>query len=465
MVEITFYNFTKRRNSTKRPPADLTGTTLECTLKNAVTIDSPVWLIQWDERPTWNYCVAFGQYYWITEILSVRDKIWQISCEMDVLATAKEEIGATSAFIEYCADALNDETKKYIVDGRIFPTTIIRNDRASEPLSIYSKTGTYCLSVIASDTITSAYATGFSVTYFLTIEQMKAFSQKITAPDIWESLKQYFTDPLSAIVDCYWLPVDITKVAYGGVTATTIKLGEYDTGVAASVPSFNGFLVSNASTDIDIPWKYNDFRRTDNFAQLLLYHPFIGAVPMNASDWMFERKTVTIHTWVDYVTGAVAVRIYDTLTLRQTLSGNIKVSLPIGRNETRAGQIVSATGATLAGVGAAIAGNYLVAGAAAVKALASFAQPVSTQQNGAYSGSTLSASYQKTDIEIHLKTFFSQTEPENLAPRLGSPFAAVDAIGKHSGYVQCTDASVAGAYESPIIDRINGYLNGGFYYE
>lgn len=463
MVEITFYNFTKRRNSTKRPPADLTGTTLECTLKNAVTIDSPVWLIQWDERPTWNYCVAFGQYYWITEIVSVRDKIWQISCEIDVLATAKTEIGATSAFIEYCADARNAELKKYIADGRIFPTTAYVNDFAGKSLSIYSKSGTYCLSVVASDKITSAYATGFAVTYFLTIEGMKALSQKITAPDVWESLKQYFNDPLSSIVDCYWLPVDISKVAYGGVTATTVKLGEYDTGVTASVPSFNGFWVANDAVNVDIPWHYDDFRRSDNFTQLIMYHPFIGAIPITAADW-FLRDSINVNTWLDYVSGAVSVLLYDGSVLRQSVNGNVKLTLPYGKTDDRVGQMLGAGVGAAASIGAALAGNYLVAGVGAVKALASFAQPVTTQYNGSFNGSSLSASQQNI-IAIYSKSFLSQTEPENIAARNGLPFAEVDTIGEHSGYIQCADASVSGAYESPIIDRINGYLNGGFYFE
>ena len=98
MVDITFYTFEKRRNSTKQPPADA-GTVVKCDFKSQVQIDAPIFIIEWDSVPQWNYCKMFSNFYYITDITIVRDKLYLVRCVLDELASAKTDIGNTEAYI------------------------------------------------------------------------------------------------------------------------------------------------------------------------------------------------------------------------------------------------------------------------------------------------------------------------------------------------------------------------------
>lgn len=99
MIDITFYNITKRLNSTARPSGS--GTVYSCVLKENTSILSPVLKLQLSTKPDYNYFKFDDRYYWITDIISITNDIWQISGTVDVLATFKGHINNTSAFVLY----------------------------------------------------------------------------------------------------------------------------------------------------------------------------------------------------------------------------------------------------------------------------------------------------------------------------------------------------------------------------
>ena len=99
MIDITFYNITKRLNSTARPSG--TGTVYSCVLKDNTSVLSPILKLQLSTKPDYNYFKFDDRYYWITDIISLTNNIWQISGTVDVLATFKGHINNTSAFVLY----------------------------------------------------------------------------------------------------------------------------------------------------------------------------------------------------------------------------------------------------------------------------------------------------------------------------------------------------------------------------
>lgn len=114
---FTFYRHTKKINSTKLPTngIDITGF-----FRAPFNLLSPVIRIEKvpDEFP-YNYCrwydesVAMFRYYWIKEKTWITTKIIECVLEEDVLATFKDEIGGTSAFVTRAAD----ESNPYISDS------------------------------------------------------------------------------------------------------------------------------------------------------------------------------------------------------------------------------------------------------------------------------------------------------------------------------------------------------------
>lgn len=99
MIDIYFYNFTKRLNSTARPTA--TGTKYECVLKENTSILTPVLKLRLSTKPDYNYFKFDDRYYWITDIISLNNNLWMITGRVDVLATFKAHIQQTIAFVLY----------------------------------------------------------------------------------------------------------------------------------------------------------------------------------------------------------------------------------------------------------------------------------------------------------------------------------------------------------------------------
>lgn len=456
MVDIIFYKFEKRRNSTKQPPTD-SGTVVTCDFKSQVQLDAPIFMVEWESVPQWNYCKMFEYYYYITDITIVRNNLYLIRCVMDELASAKSNIAATRAFISYAADADNS----FLYDGRVIASSVFKRDLSAKALAMYNETGTFAITCVGKGTTAAAFATGFGITYFMSRSEMQLFANKITTTDVWEELKQYFGEPLSAIIECYWLPVNVGALT--DLTNTTIVLGEYDTGCIGHTVAATNYKTKSETTALSIPWFYDDFRRSEDFTKLLFYHPFVGAVPLSSIEWAMS-ETISVRTFVDFITGACLVELRDGAYLRQTVSGSIKVSLPFGRTDSRIGQLIGATTDMAAAIGSALRGDIANTSMGVLKSLSNFAKPVSSQHNGAYGGSTLTGSIQST-ITLITMSYDSAEEPINLAQTVGRPFGKVDLIGNHSGFIETDGVSVSASFEAPIIDRINSALNGGIYYE
>ena len=101
-MNITFYSFAKKANSTKQPPAN-SGTVLSCQLKADTDMLNPTLVINntplaWN--PIWNYCYipGFKRYYFINS-WTWRNGIWECGCTVDALASWKTDIGNNIEYI------------------------------------------------------------------------------------------------------------------------------------------------------------------------------------------------------------------------------------------------------------------------------------------------------------------------------------------------------------------------------
>ena len=108
---ITTFNFAKRANSTKQPTG-LSGTDWSVVLKEKTSYDQPVFLLTSNSQPEFNYLQWRSWYYFVTGISYVRNDLYEVSCDLDVLATYKTAIGATSAFVLYDTAANTEITDR-----------------------------------------------------------------------------------------------------------------------------------------------------------------------------------------------------------------------------------------------------------------------------------------------------------------------------------------------------------------
>ena len=117
---VRLYDLAKRENSTKRPTGD--GTALSCILRRGSSAMTPT--MEFDFGPDGNplnynymYIPSFNRYYFIEDWVYIPG-MWEAHLVLDVLASHKTEIGATSAYIERSASAYNGD----IIDG-LYPAT------------------------------------------------------------------------------------------------------------------------------------------------------------------------------------------------------------------------------------------------------------------------------------------------------------------------------------------------------
>lgn len=103
MIDVYFYNITKRLNSTARPI--IIGDKYECLFKEDTSLLNPALKMRLSTKPDYNYFKIDNRYYWITDIISLNNNLWQITGRIDVLATYKGHIQNTSAFVLYDSTA------------------------------------------------------------------------------------------------------------------------------------------------------------------------------------------------------------------------------------------------------------------------------------------------------------------------------------------------------------------------
>lgn len=88
MITLTIGRSKKKPNSISDVFYDTT--TIQASLKDEVSVESPVFQINFDPR-TYNYCSwasnTFTRYYYIKGRKSIHNNLWEISCELDIRAT------------------------------------------------------------------------------------------------------------------------------------------------------------------------------------------------------------------------------------------------------------------------------------------------------------------------------------------------------------------------------------------
>jgi len=459
-MDIVLYKFSKRKNSTKVPSG---GTTISNVfLKEETSITTPTFRINFNiDIVNYNYAYAFGRYYFIDDKTSMIKEHWEISCSIDLLATYRSSIMATSAYVLYSTSNYN----VHIPDPRLDVSNSTNQSNVYYPMSdiLDPNDGTYLIHAVGN---ADGSAGGFATVYAHTKAQIARVAQQMTTIDwgnIWEEVMQAFTSAYDAIVGCFWMPVHLLQYASRS-TITTVMLGDYDT----NIPMYrlNTPLINGAVT-IPISWNYSDFRNGEPYTTIAIHLPVVGVVDMSASD-LYGKERIQISYSIDLISGDIAYKIAALPgdILLQTLSANMRVNLPIGQNTGDITGMLGGVGTAVAGVIATVStggmgGIVAAAGGVANAALASNRRGVSTSGGfGGRAGSSL-------ESQIRLVMYSKETSqtPGSMASVLGRPCGRTVSLSTLSGYVQTMDASVDAVAPGDELDSVNSLLNGGIYIE
>ena len=198
-MDVKFYNHAKRSNSTKLPTE---GTLISCVLKDECSITSPVLELKITEKPNFNYAYIadFGRYYYVSDWQYYRG-IWSCTLSVDVLTSWKSNILETKAQVLFSSSMYDLD----VLDNRL--AAIARYERKSETAPFMgaltgqntAPSGTFALTALSN---TSTWSTGATTTYFMTYQQMQVFARELVDATVWESLKQFFNNPMDGVIEC-----------------------------------------------------------------------------------------------------------------------------------------------------------------------------------------------------------------------------------------------------------------------
>lgn len=443
-MEITLYrNFSKRRNSTKRPQG---GETRSVRLKEPTTILKPSFLLT-SVDSDYNYLQWNGRYYWISDIEIQTANIIEIRCEVDPLASWVDSIRAYSGMVLYDTSANND-----MVDGRLNMRVTPSIETANIDLrSDISKAGTFLASVTGADRV-ATYAIVESNLNKLMPDINTVWDQFITGTDLFDaisgSIKQLVgTGSISQnIKDVRWVPF-IVK----GSRSTQIKVGMYDTGVVGEIINDR---IRTESRYLPIPWQYGDWRDSEPYTQIYMYIPFVGVVSYSPS-LLKGANQLEILTSLNAQTGDLAIDIRREGASIATYGASTGVSIPLGSSGFNPMSIANSILPTVSG---AVSGNA----GSALSGLMSGFQPNNQTVGGISSGAGAGLPFM---AQLYTVCHNTTTTPASVSDTMGTPTFAVKSLSNLSGYVQTQDAHVAISGTETESDEINALLNSGIYLE
>ena len=310
MLSVTLYEFKKRENSTKRPDSSATQRTHNAVLKTPTSLLRPE--ISFDfglkGNPSfYNYAYISdlgNRYYFIRDWTVSEGHIWTAHMEVDVLASWKASIGASTQYVTRSSFSSDGS----IVDG-LYPAkgdvTLRAESTSIWPTVTAISGGSYVVGIVNN----SADAIGAVAYYVFSEAKFRAFMAYLMGDVSWtgqiddisvDLLKVLF-NPMQYITSVMWYPDN----APAGEKVTSIPFGWWNLPVSAAKLKTSGVLPSAAN--ITIP-KHpqaatrGKYLNAAPFSQYTFDSRVWGIIPIDTTSIINEEALSMSYT-VDYTTG------------------------------------------------------------------------------------------------------------------------------------------------------------------
>lgn len=494
MPTIYFGSVSKRKNSTLQPTL---SSSYDCIIKQPCSIDNPTFVIQdGNFNMAFNYAKWDNTYYFIDSIVSVRNDIWEVSCVIDVLATYKTEILASTQYVCYSSIAGNT----WLADTRIPVLKSTTVSKATASMGIFNTNGFYVLSVVGKTGCETFCVNKSTLTGLISEIQNwqddginnivnnlpSAPSGSSTAEAALDTLSgvliglqeastrtgfigNAFSNAPACIRSCIWVPFNLSDFSGG---SHAIWLGNYDTTKAGF--ELNG-TPTTGSVSVNIPWHFSDWRR-GYCEDVYLYLPLVGMVGLS-SDSLTHASSITVKYSATGTDGTVCYQVISGNEIIGSYGGQCSANYPIGINQqASAGEVVTsvANGASKM-VNAAINSSVspisaaAVAGGVAIEGVKAGYETLNIANSTHLSciGGVGGGAGVGLDLSITCYTVAHDTvvAPADMKDTMGLPTMKAMALSTLTGYCQCANAHVAAPAMGAELDAIDLYLNSGFYIE
>ena len=480
-ITVTLYSFTKRENSTKQPTGS--GTSYSCLMLDDTSLMNPTFKLSIAANPIGNnYCYVsdFNRYYFITDI-STHQNFWYISCTCDVLASFKTAIGTGSHYVLRAASDYDGDISDTIypakIDGTMTRTFPVNN------LIDWSNGHSFVLGVVG---MAPSYADQIgSVTYYhMNGEALNAFMDFLMSNvDNWSDLSgeyspgvnQALLNPMQYITSCICLPVSGPVGPY--LRPASIKFGYYEYPLSGEPGDVKVLDMTNPTvienTTISIP-KHpqaatrGNYLNCQPFSEYTLHIDPWGDIPLDPT-LLQENDNLAIDLYIDMTDGTATLFVQGNEVLTDIFfNGASHIGININLSQVYVDglaqeKVVTESIFTMlsAGLSGSPAGFVTIANAATsgIQDATRLSFPhVSGLPN---SGSFLS--FFNVD-NFYLTHKYVEIVDENQT-ELGRPLCTTKTINTLSGFILCSgaDCQISGTQEEA--QKINNYMNTGFFYE
>lgn len=456
-LAVNLYNFSKRENSTKVP--ETVGETFSCVLRGACGVVAPSLQLTIANPTQYNYAYIpdFGRYYFIRE-WTYADRLWQCDLEVDVLASYKTLIGASTQYVTRSA---------FEWDGDIIDTLYPANTLVSEtvnlsgtnPWQVSINTGYYVVGIINGD------ESGVGGVNYYALSQIELNTLKnylfdtvdwlnIDTTEISEGLQKALFNPIQYISSCKWFPINLSSADMR--VQLPFAWWEIPTSYRniPALGSWNSVVTFNIAKHPQTSMRGN-FVNASPFTRHTLYFPPFGNITLNPTD-ICNETVLTCNVDVDLISGMGILNIFAGSAgtkLIQKVEAMVGVPVELAQfNQNIIGAATSAIGA----VGDLVTLDFVGAAEGVMNAISSaIPQLTTTGNNGTfvtYSGAPRLASQ------------FYEIVDDSLEHR-GRPLCKEKVINTIPGFIIVSDPDVSLPATLEENQRVKNYLSGGFYFE
>ena len=468
-MTVTFYSgFSKRRNSTLRPSG---GTSKTVVLKENTSLMKPAFVVStvtW----SWNYCTAWQNYYYITDIVAEANGLFRVECELDVMATWKVSIGNYSTLIARAAADQDYNLVDTMYPAKGVPTTKMLSIANPGVFTTDFKSGTflictagkygqrvYVCSYTKAAAAMSAIFPSLQMTYSAWVDSA-----------INTAVMGGTSNAAQHIIYYKWIPVLYSVSESLATSGTDFYVGSWNL-VDGNILNAPVYYIQNQINYSILTRSFTFPARDDAgargkwlymtpFASYSVYMPPFGLINIDPAYVYGAGRSIVYDIMVEYLSGNATLRLYYALGTGGTkMIGVYHCNLACDLKQT--GGSVN-LGGMASGVASAVAsyaaGNYAGMAGGIANAAAS-AMPTGSSVGSGVSGPTadMASSW------VAYATYFDPID-ENQT-ELGRPLGKVKQISTLSGYVQTAKAQLALMGHEEEMTKINAILDSGFFYE
>lgn len=472
----TFYQFSKKKNSTKVPSSG--GTTYAIEILEPSTILSPVIRLKTSNPVNFNYCriPTYDRYYFVTDWTSDHNT-WIAHLSVDVLATWKTDILNSSQYVLRSASKTN-----LSIPDSVYPVTSKRTVQSlyvDNPIRLTSGTKVdYVLGVLNFDGTSNSKINGIQY-LVLTESQMQSFIYSMLTQDYYgidsaltllgfnSALMHALINPAQYIVESYILP----HSAMGSINISEPKLGPWALpNVDACKAISDGYSYNTTTfsgTAFVIPahpqtQTHGIYLNSTPYSHHVLHAGPFGDIPLDFVP-AETQPTIKYSIKMDFKGNCQLLLMDNDLNILVSSYANASVPIPIIATSDKSMQGISAIGSEISSGITSFGMSLASSSGRLTNALVDFIPSIDS--------SGINAGVLSINQEWFLTSEFydvagNVVEGGGIATNIvGSPLCEAVLLSTLSGYCLCDQVAISlPAYEQEI-DQIISYLSSGFFIE